>query len=42
MMREGDNLYAMTVDQTEEWLAQYYLDLLERIRDKIEAYYARI
>lgn len=42
MLREGDKNLQMTIEQADEWLARYYIGLLDRVKDQIEAYYARI
>lgn len=42
MLREGQANLQMSIDASDAWLAKYYLDLLDRLKDKIEAYYAKI
>lgn len=32
----------MSIDESDAWMAKYYLNLLDRVKDQIEAYYAKI
>jgi len=32
----------MSIDESDAWLAKYYKELLERVKDQIEAYYNRL
>ena len=42
MKRESDLLTDMSIEEAEAWLAEYYLELSERLLDKIEKYYYKI
>ena len=42
MIRESDELAQISIDEADAWLAQYYLELSERLIDKIDSYYFKI
>ena len=42
MLREGQRNLQMSIDESDAWLAKYYKELLERVKDQIEAYYNRL
>ena len=42
MVRESDELAQMSIDEADVWLANYYLDLSNRLIDKIQNYYLKL